>query len=114
MDLKPTSPEEVSSCLLLSLPPELRVNIYEYLFPPYERSFSACDRIYRDRPAKDAIVHVALLQSCRLIHSEATPILYTNITFTVVIYNKNVGAIPSDTNDIGETAQLRHYGTLGI
>lgn len=65
-----------SRCHLLGLPSETRLLIYEELFPP--RS------IYMAR--KKLGLDTAILETCRLIHKEAKPVLYENTEFEIKLF----------------------------
>lgn len=75
-----------SSCLLLHLPLELRLVIYEELFQGGR--FHLRQRGRTGAWFKDALKghtksdnYVALLATCQKIHEEAKPVLYANCTF---------------------------------
>ena len=67
------------SATFLLLPLELRLHIYEYLFlckwqiKPY--------RYHRTRPGHS--IPPSILQTCKQIHQEASPILYSKNTFSI-------------------------------
>ena len=71
--------------LWFKLPAELRLAIYEYMFP----SESVNIRTVRDRLEKEENPHisagdcVAILATCRTIYDEAKPILYANTHFNI-------------------------------
>ena len=79
--------EPHSQCHLLGrLPPELRVEIYEYIFA--ERCHASLmitsgTKIELTAPAK---AHAALVKTCKTIRNEAAPILYDSAIFRVQIY----------------------------
>lgn len=62
-----------SRCHLLGLPSEIRLLIYEELFPP------RCVNMIRNELALDT----AILSTCRTIHKEAKPVLYENTEFHI-------------------------------
>lgn len=70
---------------LFKLPDEIRLHIYEYVFPPCKvdihrpREEEWID--YDDIHAENA--DVALLSTCRTIYAEAAPVLYENTEFFV-------------------------------
>jgi hypothetical protein len=68
---------------LLKLPSELRLLIYEHIFPPCKVDIHAPrdGQWVDDDDAHVKTVDIALLTTCRTIHAEATPILYANTEF---------------------------------
>ena len=62
-----------SRCHLLGLPSEIRLLIYEELFPP--RRIDMID--------KKLGLDTAILATCRTIHKEAKPVLYENTEFRI-------------------------------
>jgi len=71
---------------LLKLPSEIRLLIYEHIFPPCKVDIHAPhDRqwVDDDDDAHVKKVDIALLTTCRTIHAEATPILYANTEFYI-------------------------------
>ncbi|KAK6434765.1 hypothetical protein LTR95_009053 [Oleoguttula sp. CCFEE 5521] len=78
-------------CRLLELPPELRLRIYELLFPPSKcyfgfAAYSQAMRKWRNyayqREDRDQrLAAVALLRTCRVMHQEAAPVLYSRTIF---------------------------------
>ena len=62
----------------LSLPPEIRNSIYKYLF----LHGAIIDHNFRRRPLN---LHPKILETCSLIHNEASKILYSN-TLKVDLY----------------------------
>ncbi|KAK3056055.1 hypothetical protein LTR09_003291 [Extremus antarcticus] len=72
--------------LLETLPAELRIQIYEYIFAePSHTSLLICSDS-KIEIISSAKAHAAMLKTCRLIHHEAAPILYDTVTFRVQIY----------------------------
>jgi hypothetical protein len=65
-----------SRCHLLGLPSEIRLLIYEELFPPR--------RI--DMTDKKLGLDTAILATCRTIHKEAKPVLYENTEFEITLH----------------------------
>nr|OQO28547.1 hypothetical protein B0A51_03722 [Rachicladosporium sp. CCFEE 5018] len=80
-------------CRLLELPPELRLRIYEALYPPGQRYFEMFPAVHifktsdalRPKELQQSVRAVALLRTCRQIHTEATPILYKHTVFDITI-----------------------------
>jgi hypothetical protein len=76
-----------AGCHLLGLPSELRLLIYEHLFPPCKIDIHA----QRESPWVDnEDVHatsreVAVLETCRTIYKEAAPVLYENTEFFIML-----------------------------
>lgn len=70
---------------LLKLPAEVRLLIYEHLFPPCKVDIHAprgCEWVdANDIHVKK--VDLAILTTCRTIHAEAAPVLYANTEFYV-------------------------------
>ena len=70
---------------LFKLPDEIRLLIYEYVFPPCKVD------IHAPRPGEwiddddihDETADVALLSTCRTIYAEAAPVLYENTEFFI-------------------------------
>lgn len=72
---KPSSSSSTSDLSFLSLPPEIRLEIYAYLLhlPPITSHVPP-----RNNPPK---IHAAILQTNRQIHEEAAAVLYDTNTF---------------------------------
>ncbi|KAK3668873.1 hypothetical protein LTR22_000353 [Elasticomyces elasticus] len=89
-------------CLLLELPPELRVRIYEFVYEDHRhlravffnvdsegqmKKFSPWRRRQSDKPtsalSRKPFDPTPMLKVCRLITTEATPVLYKIMTVTV-------------------------------
>lgn len=67
---------------LLVLPSEVRLLIYEMIFPPCRTGLYAAAADFRwGREDQDR--HPALLATCRAIYAEAKPVLYANTEFQV-------------------------------
>lgn len=67
------------------LPTELRLEIYELVFPRETVSFvTVRDQVEKKKDANcSAGDYVAILATCRAIHDEAKPVLYANTHFDV-------------------------------
>ncbi|KAF2138867.1 uncharacterized protein K452DRAFT_194578, partial [Aplosporella prunicola CBS 121167] len=70
----------------LRLPAELRNEIYSLLLtsptiPALQRKAARCTTYSAARALPRADIHPAILQTCRQIHAEATPMLYGRNTF---------------------------------
>lgn len=65
----------------LTLPVELRLQVYGYAFIPTEHEYSR-KRNNRDRAT------VSLLRTCKQVHSEAAPVLYSGMTFHLYVCPK--------------------------
>ncbi|KAK8157394.1 hypothetical protein IWX90DRAFT_322556 [Phyllosticta citrichinensis] len=70
----------------LRLPGELRNQIYELLLtsptlPALQRKARHCHTATASSKLPRADIHPAILSTCRLIHAEASPILYARTTF---------------------------------
>jgi hypothetical protein len=80
-----------TSCPLLRLPPELRLEIYEKLFKVYKGQIclTPADGVWHKvdssllRKTRVPGKCVALLATCRKIHTEARPVLFANIPFVL-------------------------------
>ena len=106
MDSTQAAPGETSTCALLDLPAESRVNIFEHCFPPSERELSACDHICRESHAAAVpTLPVALLQTCKWIQFEASAILYENTTFNIHIYT-HLGHLVDKRDYLGQTSDF--------
>lgn len=70
---------------LLKLPAEVRLLIYEQLFPPCKIDIHAPRGASWDIDTDDytTTVDVAILKTCRTIYAEAAPVLYENTEFGV-------------------------------
>jgi len=70
---------------LAKLPAELRLEIYDLIFPRESVGiFAVRDRLLKAANAKvSAGDSVAILATCRMIHDEAKPVLYANTHFDV-------------------------------
>jgi hypothetical protein len=81
----PSTPQDHPGGLLFKFPTELRLKIYESMFPPDEiEVFSfRSDLIQVPNPNLVAGQYVALLATCRAIYNEAKPVLYDNTKFAV-------------------------------
>ncbi|PYH39685.1 HNH endonuclease signature motif containing protein [Aspergillus neoniger CBS 115656] len=100
-ELPPPPPPKAN--LFLTLPPELRLLIYTHLLTNHHhhhhhrRTLSAANNIANNRPQlstqnqihlynphhnKTNNLHPSILLTCKQIHAEALPILYTQITFS--------------------------------
>ena len=70
---------------LLKLPSEIRLLIYEHIFPPHKVDIHAprADQWadHNDRHARSA--DIAILTTCRTIYAEAAPVLYENTEFYI-------------------------------
>lgn len=113
---KITPNDQLDSALLTRLPLELRLEIYAYVFGgtivhlvqiPRRIAHSRCrlrsapDHIRICRPATRAPLHprlgtiatanVALLKTCRMVYSEAAPVLYAANTFDVCQQSTFIG-----------------------
>ncbi|KAK5707363.1 hypothetical protein LTR17_020759 [Elasticomyces elasticus] len=84
-----------SRCYLLELPPELRLEIYDYLFT---EKFEVLLSIYRDCemetwltnpesglvvPKKEVRKLSTLLKTCKALATEVTPVLFQNLHFRI-------------------------------
>ena len=82
-------------CHLLSIPPELRLRIYEYLYD--NEKDRRCSLILRNNkfiecfqiPCFGCEGAAALLRTCKEIYYEATPVLYENTTFKILVFGHN-------------------------
>jgi hypothetical protein len=82
---------------LLALPPEVRLLIYEMIFPPCRIGLYAAGVDFRwGREDQDR--HPALLATCRTIYAEAKPVLYENTEFHVWL-KYGPGPEPTDEED---------------
>lgn len=62
----------------LTLPVELRLQVYGYAFIPTEHKFT------RKWDSRDRAT-VSLLRTCKQVHSEAAPVLYSGMTFHLYV-----------------------------
>ena len=71
--------------LLFKLPVELRLEIYDLIFPRESVGvFAVRRRLLKAPNAKvSASDSVSILATCRVIHDEAKPVLYTNTNFDI-------------------------------
>lgn len=71
--------------LLFKLPSELRLRIYELLFPPDTINLVSIQDHLAKLPNSHLVAggHLAILATCHRIHDEAKQVLYTNICFTI-------------------------------
>jgi hypothetical protein len=81
----PSTPQDHPGGLLFEFPAELRLKIYDSMFPPDEIEVFSFrnDLIQVPNPNLVAGQHVALLATCRAIYNEAKPVLYDNTKFAV-------------------------------
>lgn len=95
----------------LTLPVELRLEIYAYLFHlcPYSRFGPS-----RSNKEEENSPHgAALLRTCRLIHEEATPFLYADNTF--IAHPSLLASFPrlrphlSPVSDAGALSRIRRF-----
>jgi hypothetical protein len=82
---------QTNNSLFLSLPPELRLQIYDYLYSdqlPYHYSFKIfrSHSISRSHTPTGHAGTAAHLRTCRQINDEATPIFYSRIPFLLSIF----------------------------
>lgn len=70
-------PPQTSQVDFLSLPSKARLRIFEYVLVSEQQIIPHC------RPAADPPVTPSILRTCKQIHSEASPILYSKNTFLV-------------------------------
>ena len=82
--MNPSLPSD--KCHLLSLPPELRLRIYEYLYSHTISSQSVDWRWSYVVPLLRPQL-TALLRTCKTIHREAAPVLYGNLNASLVVTN---------------------------
>lgn len=82
-------PPPQRQCLLLSLPAEIRLQIYEHVYStPCSPQFFLRDDSSIQQPLHRWFSHegVALLRTCRTIYEESLPMLYANATSRIQIY----------------------------
>ncbi|KAK0314161.1 hypothetical protein LTR73_004774 [Friedmanniomyces endolithicus] len=120
-----TNTSDQTLCRLLDLPPELRNHIYEYLLlgGEDEAPVRVTDCLSDERGLQPNILQKgsedlwqppAILQTCRQIRGEATPLYYTTNTFDVVVDSRNLertichwlSALGSHTRDKIRTIHL--------
>ncbi|KIW03757.1 uncharacterized protein PV09_05062 [Verruconis gallopava] len=78
--------ERKNVCLLLQLPVELRLQIYQYLLTSSEAQLATLRPLTTRKHLSSYLIpalniHPNILRTCRLIHEEAGPILYKSNTF---------------------------------
>nr|OQO28543.1 hypothetical protein B0A51_03718 [Rachicladosporium sp. CCFEE 5018] len=80
-----------TSCRLFGIPPELRLRIYELLFPA-EVCIMHVSRIVRARHHNNgkikitsAPIYMELLRTCRTIYDEASPVLYKHASLDISV-----------------------------
>lgn len=96
--VSPMPTEAQRRCFLLELPPELRLRIYEHVFEGICRcTLTVCNdlRVIRNHVSwwganysnlsGDQHRWAAVLETCKLVAHEATPVLYAATTFTVAV-----------------------------
>jgi hypothetical protein len=89
-DLPSDSDSEVQlDGFLLKLPAEIRVMIYEQMFPRDKVNVYAINgRLHKSADAHhSAGDHTAMLATCRTIYAEAQPVLYNNTIFDIQVKN---------------------------
>lgn len=72
--------------ILEDLPPELRLRIYEHLFCEDYQSSLLIRSASKIEPIAPAKAPIALFKTCKIVYSEASPVLYSRTTFRVQIY----------------------------
>ena len=70
----------------LDLPPEIRVQIYEHHFALMYQQLKVTTGVSARRKEEPRYrLEVALLQTSKVIYTEALPVLYSNVTFNILI-----------------------------
>jgi len=77
-------PSQKSQLDFLSLPLKARLRTYEYVL------VSEPQVILYYKPAADPPITPSILRTCKQIHSEASPILYSKNTFLVAEPERNL------------------------
>jgi hypothetical protein len=72
---------------LLNLPAEIRLMIYEHMFPTNSMIVHDIDGSLHSLPDAHHVAadYLGILTTCRKIHTEANPVLYSNTNFEVYI-----------------------------
>ena len=106
------------SCSLLDLPVELRLKIYEYLYQDqcapqlYVRNGS---RILQPMSKQFKHPGAGLPKTCRLIHDEAAPFMYSTVNFRIQMQIGNEWPIYQDAGPMnGSNPLLRQMQHLTI
>lgn len=92
--------EQPPNCPLLSLPAELRLRIYDYLYKgqePHRCTFHLVKPNAISAFSIPAFGHVAAashLRTCKQINNEATPLFYASISFVLAVFGNKQPPIP--------------------
>lgn len=89
MDERIQDSAHIQRCLLLELPAELRMQIYEHVYNvPCSPQFFLRDDKSIQQPLHRWFSHegIALLRTCSTIHREALSVVYNHATFRIQIY----------------------------
>ena len=92
--------EQPNNCPLLSLPPELRLRIYDYLYAEREHhrcTFTLLNSYSISAFTIPAFGHsgtAAHLRICKQINNEATSIFYSGIPFVLSIFGRQQPPVP--------------------
>lgn len=75
----------------MRLPPELRLMIYEQMFPPNEIRLEMIEGNLHvtKRAQRLAGSYVAILATCRVLYAEGKPVLYNNTEFRILVGDRD-------------------------
>lgn len=75
----------------MRLPPELRLMIYEQMFPPNEIRLEMIEGNLHvtKRAQRLAGSYVAILATCRALYAEGKPVLYNNTEFRILVGDRD-------------------------
>ncbi|KAK5172527.1 uncharacterized protein LTR77_002647 [Saxophila tyrrhenica] len=97
----------LSKCYLLqTIPPELRLLIYQHVFNFHNSTFAVpIFLLWRGNIATDsrAWAHAALTKTCRKIYNEASPVLYDHHTFRIFTSTDHEDEIIDTCGDLGRS-----------
>lgn len=99
-----TNTNQPNSSNLLSLPPELRLNIYHHLFhrpTPRPSTFTISNANTIHAFSIPSVSHeraACLLRTCKQLNAEATDLFYSSIAFTLSIFGPDQPALPAQVD----------------
>ncbi|KAK4924792.1 hypothetical protein LTR49_008241 [Elasticomyces elasticus] len=112
----PATLAKVPPCHFMKLPPELRLEIYGYVWSEKKRIkilFDFNGKVVRDGSLGPT--NVTRLQStCRLIHHEAVPVLYGSITFDLRSVDRIIEPLDCDKLLALKTPWLKYIHHLHL
>ncbi|KAK4984875.1 hypothetical protein LTR66_008353 [Elasticomyces elasticus] len=98
----------------MKLPPELRVQIYQYLFPGKDDVITAHHRVtgFKAFGSVRCANRLAILQTNSLVYNEAAEVLYGTPVFSIVL-NKGGNGIQMIGLDLEITEKVKEFEVLG-